>query len=115
MPETPAVAVHSALRNIPSVERILSSSAFSPLIDEFGRERVKEGVVGHLGDLRVSKNAFDESLAVIAVRDSLTAATGSTLRRVINGSGVIIHTNLGRSPIDPELWSEALEIVSGYS
>jgi L-seryl-tRNA(Ser) seleniumtransferase len=115
MPETPAEGVHSALRNIPSVERILSSAAFAALIGEFGRERVKESVTGHLGLLRVSKHAFDESRAVTAVRESLTTATGSTLRRVINGSGVIIHTNLGRSPIDAGIWSVAAELVSGYS
>jgi L-seryl-tRNA(Ser) seleniumtransferase len=115
MPETPAAPVHSALRNIPSVERILSSAAFLPLVDEFGRERVKAGVVAHLDALRSSRNAFDEEAAVTAVRASLASATGSTLRRVINGSGVIIHTNLGRSPIDAAIWAEASEIVSGYS
>ena len=41
--------------------------------------------------------------------------TASTLRRVINGSGVIIHTNLGRSPIDPDLWRRAGSIAGGYS
>jgi len=41
--------------------------------------------------------------------------TASTLRRLINGSGVIIHTNLGRCPIDPELWRRAGEIAGGYS
>ena len=34
---------------------------------------------------------------------------------MINGSGVIIHTNLGRSPIDPELWRRAGVIAEGYS
>lgn len=38
-----------------------------------------------------------------------------SLRRVINGSGVLIHTNLGRSPIDRSLWSESGEIVCHYS
>jgi L-seryl-tRNA(Ser) seleniumtransferase len=115
MAKTSAGTVHSALRNIPSVERILSSAAFVPLIAEFGRERVKEGVVAHLDSLRSSRAPFDEPAAADSVRASLTSATGSTLRRVINGSGVIIHTNLGRSPIDPAIWSEARQLVSGYS
>lgn len=115
MVKTRAETVDSALRAIPSVEKILSSAAFAPLIAEFGREGVKDGVVEHLATVRASRGAFDETHAVAAVRDALAAATGSTLRRVINGSGVIIHTNLGRSPVDPAIWSEAAEIVSGYS
>jgi L-seryl-tRNA(Ser) seleniumtransferase len=34
---------------------------------------------------------------------------------VINATGVIIHTNLGRAPIDATLWSEAASVVTGYS
>ena len=116
MAKSPATEVDSAARrSIPSVERILSSNAIAPLIGEFGRERVKEGVAEHLAELRAAQSAYEESAAVAAVGVSLASATASTLRRVINASGVIIHTNLGRSPIDPLLWSEASGIVSGYS
>ena len=115
MVKTASEPIHSALRAIPSVERILSSAAFAASIAEFGRERVKDAIVEHLATVRASRASFDEPQAVAAVRASLASATGSTLRRVINGSGVIIHTNLGRSPIDPAIWSEAAEIVSGYS
>jgi len=115
MAKAPAPVVHSSLRAIPSVERILSAAAFAPLIREFGRERVKEAVVDHLTTVRATRTAYDENEAVTAVGTSIAAATRSTLRRVINGTGVIIHTNLGRSPIHPSIWSEAQEIVSGYS
>ena len=115
MVKSESEAVHSALRAIPSVERILSSPVFAPLVAEFGRERVKDGVVEHLATLRASRSAFDEDQAASAVRASLAHSTGSTLRRVINGSGVIIHTNLGRAPIDAAIWAEAAEIATGYS
>src|SRR5437879_4812002 len=105
----------TSLRAIPSVERILSSEAFSSLVAEFGRSRVKEAVVAHLERLRQTREPFDDVTAVTAARASLESATASTLRRVINGSGVIIHTNLGRSPIDPDLWQRAGAIVEGYS
>src|ERR1051325_5014088 len=106
-------AVDSALRSIPSVERILS--ALTPLVDAFGRERVKQHLVEYLGVLRASRSPYDEAAARGAPRASLALATSSTLRRVINASGVIIHTNLGRAPIDDAVWSEAEEIVTGYS
>ena len=107
--------VDSVLRAIPSVERILSAATFAPLVDAFGRERVKEHLTDHLASLRSSRASYDEAAARDSVGASLASATSSTLRRVINASGVIIHTNLGRSPIDDAIWSEAAEIVTGYS
>src|SRR5688572_14743395 len=115
MVKTGSEPSNSGLRAIPSVERILSAGALAPLVSEFGRERVKQALVEHLSTVRASRSAFDEPEAVASVKEVLTAATGSTLRRVINGSGVIIHTNLGRSPIDPSVWAETAEIVAGYS
>jgi L-seryl-tRNA(Ser) seleniumtransferase len=97
------------------VERILSGGAFAPLIAEFGRGRVKDGLTAWLDGLRAAAGSFDERAAAEAVRTSLHTAMASTLRRVINASGVIIHTNLGRAPIDADLWARAGEIVKGYS
>ncbi|HKS23710.1 MAG TPA: L-seryl-tRNA(Sec) selenium transferase [Thermoanaerobaculia bacterium] len=106
---------HSALRRIPSVEKILSSAAFAPLVDELGRERVKDAVVVHLDRLRRARAEYDENEAVAAVRAVAASTTSSTLQRVINGTGVIIHTNLGRSPIDAALWQRASDVVTGYA
>ncbi|HEY8131730.1 MAG TPA: L-seryl-tRNA(Sec) selenium transferase [Thermoanaerobaculia bacterium] len=103
------------MRALPSVERILSSAAFAPLLAEFGRSQVKDAVVGYLHRLRLAHEGFDDTAAVPAVRAALQSGTSSTLRPVINGSGVIIHTNLGRSPIDPALWQRAGAIADGYS
>src|SRR5947209_12216466 len=105
----------ASLRLIPSVERLLSGAPFEPLIATFGRARVKEAVVRHLDRLRLARERFDEPRAVAEVEEALRAGTASTLRRIINGSGVIIHTNLGRSPIAPALWGRAGKIVEGYS
>src|SRR5437660_4086185 len=107
--------VNAALRAIPSVDRILTAAPFAPLIFDFGGERVKEAVVEYLATVRAARAPYDEAEAAAAVADAVAAATRSTLRRVINGSGVIIHTNLGRSPIHPSIWAEAAQIVMGYS
>lgn len=115
MPKAASPASHSALRNLPSMERILTSGAFAGLIGEFGRDRVRDAANAHLAILRQSAAAYEEGAAVAAVQEALSREIASTLRRVINGSGVIIHTNLGRSPIDPGIWNEAQEIVRGYS
>ena len=111
----PNASDSSPFRAIPSVERILSSPPFAALIGEFGRERVKESLLAHLALLRTKRVAYDENEALHAVSGGVSDATASPLRRVINASGVIIHTNLGRSPIDPAIWSEAAELATGYS
>lgn len=118
MGKAPAKAVDSGgghFRSIPSVERLLSSSAFRALVDEFGRERVKDAVVAHLDGIRAAGQPFDERRALQAAGEGVAASTSSSLRRAINATGVIIHTNLGRSPIDPSIWREAESIVAGYS
>src|SRR5690242_15089667 len=104
MAKSPAAASDSFLRTIPSVERILSAASFGPLVREYGREQVKEAVAEHLATLRAHRAPYDEAEARDAAGATLTRTTRSTLRRTINGSGVIIHTNLGRAPIDATIW-----------
>src|SRR5204863_9681854 len=106
---------NSALRSLPSVERILSSPAMAPLVAEYGRARLKGAVATHLQTLRRDRAPWDERDATAAIRALAAQSTSSSLRRVINGSGVIIHTNLGRAPISPAIWQRAAEITAGYS
>ena len=104
-----------ALRSIPSVDRILSSPRFVSLASEFGRDRVKEAVADHLATLRGRGSRWDEQQAAAQIESSLGVRTASGLRRVINASGVIIHTNLGRSPVGEAIWADAESVVTGYS
>ncbi len=105
----------SALRAIPAVERILSGDALAPLVSTYGRARVKDALTSHLDDLRARRAAWNEGAAVMSVREAVSRATSSTLRRVVNASGVLIHTNLGRAPISPAVWRRAEAVVAGYS
>jgi L-seryl-tRNA(Ser) seleniumtransferase len=106
---------NSVLRGLPSVEKILTSAAVAPLVAEFGRARVKSAVAAHLQTLRHDRSPWDERDATAAIRALAGESTMSSLRPVINGSGVIIHTNLGRSPIAPQMWERAADAVTGYS
>jgi L-seryl-tRNA(Ser) seleniumtransferase len=115
MVKVPADAGDSSLRSIPPVDRILSAASFAPLAGECGRERLKDAVVAHLATLRVQRSPYVEQDALDSVRADLSASTRSSLRRTINATGILIHTNLGRSPIDASIWSEAADIVTGYS
>src|SRR5437588_5362007 len=115
MPKGTPATSNSALRSLPSVERILSSAAMAPLVAEFGRARLKGAVASHLESLRREHAPWNERDATTAIRALAAQSTSSTLRRVINGSGVIIHTNLGRAPIAPALWQRASAVTAGYA
>lgn len=103
-------------RRLPSVDRVLSSEEARNPIARFGRDAVKKAVVEHLQKLR-SGSAGDVSMESIcsAADRVLRERLSPSLRPVINASGVIIHTNLGRSPIDPEVWQRSAGVVTRYS
>jgi Selenocysteine synthase [seryl-tRNASer selenium transferase] len=105
------------LRQIPSVEKFLASEELQPLINEHGRGPVKEILVEYLVSVRSGPGAGDFSVgtAIAEVSSRLALAAQASLRRVINGTGVIIHTNLGRSPIDDAIWRDAAALIAGYS
>jgi L-seryl-tRNA(Ser) seleniumtransferase len=115
MPKGVPATANSALRSLPSVERILSSAALAPLMAAFGRARLKGAVAAHLAALRREHAPWNERDATEAISTLVAKSTSSTLRRVINGSGVIIHTNLGRAPIAPAIWQRAAQVTAGYS
>lgn len=108
-------------RTIPSVEAILSSVPFSPIIDRYGRGPAKDQLSSYLaafrGELTDASPGrhFNLEDCAASLATSLEALQRPALRKVINGSGVIIHTNLGRSPIDPAVWNAAASAVCGYS
>lgn len=102
---------------IPSMERLLSSAVMSRVSDAWGRDNVKDALRRILDEVRRSARASDvspESLAT-EVERRLSGAFRPTLRRVINGAGVIIHTNLGRSPVSADAWRSAGSLTKGYS
>lgn len=115
MAKASASSGNSALRGLPSIEKILSSDAFAPLVEEHGRARVKASVAAYLQTLRRDRARWEERDALDAIRKLARESTASSLRTVVNGSGVIIHTNLGRSPVSPAVWQRAADVVTSYS
>lgn len=109
----------TSLRNLPSVEQLLQESA--TLIDSYGRPLTLDALRATLDDVRMRFKADelpalpsnDEILAQAESR--LSAWTGSTLIPVINASGVILHTNLGRAPLSKATIAAMETIAQGYS
>ncbi len=90
------------LRQLPSVENLLQTVDATRLVAVYGRPATLEAIRGALAQAREAIGAGNQSGATIAellvaAEAQLSAVIAPTLRPVINATGVIIHTNLGRS------------------
>jgi L-seryl-tRNA(Ser) seleniumtransferase len=95
------------LRDLPSVDE-LARGVDDPLavtaartVLELAREEILAGV--DPGDLRVR------------VEEAVAAARRPSLRRVLNATGVLVHTNLGRAPLAPAALERIAAVGGGYS
>ncbi|HEY5610962.1 MAG TPA: L-seryl-tRNA(Sec) selenium transferase [Thermoanaerobaculia bacterium] len=102
-------------RQIPAMEKILSSAAMTSAIERFGRDLAKRELVRQLELVRRDGTSITIDEAASRTERALRESFAPSLRRVVNGTGILIHTNLGRSPIDPALWARASGVVSHYS
>jgi L-seryl-tRNA(Ser) seleniumtransferase len=110
-------------RHIPSVDALLGSDAFAALLDDHPRGRVVETVRQVLDEARRQGGAGSapdpESLAdpgfwARAVQDALQAADRPSLRPVLNATGVVLHTNLGRTPLAASARRAMETAATGY-
>lgn len=109
----------SKLKAIPSVEKILLHPLFEPIIKDSSRERVALTVSDFLDICRTSiKNdiTIDLSIETIAgeIKKIIKKEDSPSLKRVINASGTIIHTNIGRS-ILPDKAIKAINLAASGS
>jgi L-seryl-tRNA(Ser) seleniumtransferase len=95
------------LRDLPSVDE-LARGVDDPLAVETAR-----GVIARAREeIRAGVDPGDLSLRL---HDELAAARRPTLRRVLNATGVIVHTNLGRAPLPAGALARAIDAAQGYS
>ena len=107
---------------IPSVDELLRAPAIAKLIAVEGLPAVTYSIRAVLEQLRkdiASGKAGGESLAIETIYESvqqgITKAFAPSLRTVINATGVVLHTNLGRAPLSANALAHIQDIASGYS
>jgi L-seryl-tRNA(Ser) seleniumtransferase len=96
---------------LPAVGTLINEPAYAALIKEHGRERVVDAIRQQIAYERNGTTDRDREAAVAA---RLQRELAPRLRRVINASGVILHTNLGRAPLS-QVAVDALSVAAGYS
>ncbi len=119
----------SWLRKLPSVDELLRSPSVMTLVTSEGRPavtdaarivlaRLREEIVGGQWDgQQMDERRMDLALAGIegAIERQLVRSLRDSLRPVINATGVILHTNLGRAPLSSQALDHVRECAQAYS
>ena len=102
----------SRLRAIPSVDKVLQALGGTPL----PRPIVVDVVRRELSALRVGKGTLPDLPGVLdGIRARLRDVNASRIQPVINGTGILVHTNFGRAPLAPDAIASLSAIGANYS
>jgi L-seryl-tRNA(Ser) seleniumtransferase len=111
-------------RLLPSIDELLRDDAMQPVAQRFGHAATLEASRNFLEGLRkrISAGSMNDTelaaaiaQAPFAIEQRLSGSLSYSLRPVINATGVILHTNLGRAPIAQTALEHVSEVAQGYS
>jgi L-seryl-tRNA(Ser) seleniumtransferase len=109
---------NNPLRHLPSVDRVLAWPETEGVIGRYGRTLVRDSVRAILAHYRTGPALTHPVTPASLLADltaHLAALVAPTLHPVINATGVIIHTNLGRSPLSRQALAALQTLGQGYS
>jgi len=109
---------HASASDIPSLDRLLNSAPFEPLLARHGRTQVVSALRAHLDGLRsaalggtLEGTATNADSIARAVNDALVDRARPSLRAVFNLTGTVLHTNLGRAILPDEAVTAVVEAL----
>jgi len=107
------------LSKIPSVEIILQNKALKPLIQKHSRKMLTQMVRKVISEEKKNAHKNDRLYSaqerINKIKEYFRKENLSFLQGVINGSGVILHTNLGRAPLGKEMLTAIQTSLRGYA
>lgn len=110
---------HAALRRLPSVDRLLARSDTAALIEAHGRSLTVDAIRAAIDDARSAIQNGEAAPGETELLDRTSALlrewTRPRPRSVINATGVILHTNLGRAPLSTSALEAVRIAAAGYS
>lgn len=117
-----AEAVTDPRRHIPAVDGLLASPPFAALMGEYPRERIATALRGAVeverqalaGVVSAPTGLEDPAWWAGRVAERLRASDVPSLRPVINATGVVLHTNLGRAPLARAAREAMARAAHGY-
>jgi len=116
-------AQRALLKNLPKIDEVLAALEKRGVLERAPREKVLEAIREVVGSIRAGilagtrgrGDAFTIESAADAVAARIERLHEYSLRRVINATGIILHTNLGRAPLCREALERIVEVSRGYS
>ncbi|MCD4820340.1 MAG: L-seryl-tRNA(Sec) selenium transferase [Candidatus Cloacimonetes bacterium] len=107
------------LRKLPGVDKLLIYPEIINMIEIYGNELVKYTLRLNLYIVRKEiiseENSYDEIVFFNRVNDTITKIADPSLKQVVNATGIILHTNLGRAPLGEKVLNDITPIILGYS
>jgi L-seryl-tRNA(Ser) seleniumtransferase len=108
--------VTDSRRDLPSVSALLETSGVKSLLEDHPRKVVLEAVRSTVDAARTAGGAQrTEEQWVESIASAVRDAARPSLRRVINATGVVLHTNLGRAPLANVAIRAIEQVAEGYS
>ena len=106
-----------ARRGLPSVTSLLESEGIQALLEQVPRGVVVDAIRRTIASVRSShaEAPADADGWTAAVANAVDEATRRSLRRVINATGVVLHTNLGRAPLAAAALDAIDRVARGFS
>lgn len=108
------------LRELPPVHRLLGTAEAQEWQQAFGRTQVLRSMQDAVDILRSEilsgqRAAITDQEALLLAHERLLDGAQLSLRAVINATGTVIHTNLGRAPLADEALQAIVDVAKGYS
>lgn len=107
------------LSNLPGIDLLLSLEDTRAIISEYGTEKVtfalRTAVAEFREILKINSCPPSNDEIILRTKSILDEILFPQLRKVINATGIIVHTNLGRAPLGKQLLEDAFSILDGYS
>ncbi len=107
------------LRKIPGVDTLMKNPEIKNLISEFGEDLIVFSIKQVLGKIRDSvlngKKIPSDDKILTRIKQKIYHIGICSLKPMVNATGVVLHTNLGRAPMGSTLTKEVAEIIEGYS
>ncbi len=118
-PDKDAAGRSAEVRKIPKADLLLGAADRAGLVARLGHAPVMEAVRAVLDQVRARVLAGEPCPAPAAIEaellEKLASGARGSLRRVVNATGVVIHTNLGRAPLSDDALAAIREVGEGYS